>query len=79
MFTPSRDRLVEDDPFAMEVEKKVEEALRDHAGLRLLKNARQKLDVEEQLTDNKPLEDVLKRVFKRFAARRRCHGPRAAC
>jgi hypothetical protein len=82
MFMPSRDRLVEDDPFAMDVEKKIEEALRDHAGLRLLKNARQKLDVEEQLADNKPLEDVLKRVFKSspslariFGLGQRLHNP----
>jgi len=64
MFTPSRDRLVEDNAFAQEIEKKLEEALHDHHGLRDLKNARQKLDVEEQLADNKPLEDVLKRVLK---------------
>ncbi|MBI4183688.1 MAG: hypothetical protein HY521_06800 [Proteobacteria bacterium] len=64
MFMPSRDRLVEDNPFAMEIEKKLETALHDHPGLRDLKNARAKLDVEEQLADNKPLEDVLKRVLK---------------
>ena len=38
MFMPSRDRLVEDNPFAVEVEKKIEQALHDHPGLRLLKN-----------------------------------------
>jgi len=64
MFMPSRDRLVEDNAFAMEIEKKLEQALQEHPGLRALKNARQKLDVEEQLADNKPLEDVLKRVLK---------------
>jgi hypothetical protein len=82
MFMPSRDRLVEDDPFAMDVEKKIEEALRDHGGLRLLKNARHKMDVEEQLADNKPLEDVLKRVLKSspslariFGLGQRLHNP----
>jgi hypothetical protein len=64
MFMPSRDRLVEDNPLAIEIEKKLESALNEHAGLRQLKNARQKLEVEEQLADDKPLEDVLKRVLK---------------
>jgi hypothetical protein len=82
MFMPSRDRLVEDNAFAMEVEKKIEQALNEHPGLRLLKNVRQKLDVEEQLADNKPLEDVLKRVLKSspslariFGLGQRLHNP----
>ena len=64
MFMPSRDRLVEDNVFAMEIERKLEQTLHDHQGLRDLRNARAKLDVEEQLADNKPLEDVLKRILK---------------
>lgn len=64
MFMPSRDRLVEDNTFAIELERKLEQALHDHPGLRELKNARQKLDIDEQLADNKPLEDVLRRVLK---------------
>lgn len=82
MFMPSRDRLVEDNAFAMEIEKKLEQELHDHPGLRELKNARQKLDVQEQLADNKPLEDVLKRVLKTsptlakiFGAGTRLHNP----
>ncbi len=64
MFMPSRDRLVEDNGFAMEIERKLESALHDHPGLRDLRNARAKMDMEEQLADNKPLEEVLKRVLK---------------
>lgn len=82
MFMPSRDRLVEDNAFAMEVEKKIEQTLNEHPGLRLLKHDRQKLDVEEQLADNKPLEDVLKRVLKSspslariFGLGQRLHNP----
>jgi hypothetical protein len=82
MFMPSRDRLVEDNAFAVEVEKKIEAALRDHPGLRLLKNERRKLDVEEQLADNKPLEDALKRVLRSspslariFGLGQRLHNP----
>jgi hypothetical protein len=82
MFMPSRDRLVEDNAFAMEVEKKIEQALHDHPGLRLLKNARQKMDIDEQLADNKPLEDALNRVLKNspslarlFGLGQRLHNP----
>jgi hypothetical protein len=82
MFMPSRDRLVEDNAFATEVEKKIEAVLREHPGLRLLKNERHKLDVEEQLADNKPLEDALKRVLKSspslariFGLGQRLHNP----
>ncbi len=64
MFMPSRDRLVDDNRFAMEVERSLEIALHDHPGLRELKNARAKQNVDDQLADNKPLEDVLKRVLK---------------
>ncbi len=64
MFMPSRDRLVEDNPFAMEIERQLEQALHDHPGLRDLRNRRAKQDMEAQLADNKPLEDVLKRVLK---------------
>src|SRR5262245_56332633 len=82
MFMPSRDRLVEDNQFAMEVEKKIEEALRDHPGLRLLKNQRRQMDVQKQLADNKPLEDALERVLKNsptlarlFGLGQRLHNP----
>jgi hypothetical protein len=74
MFMPSRDRLVEDNAFAMEIEKRLESALHDHPGLRELKNARQKLDIEDQLSDNKPLEDVLRRVLKSSPALARIFG-----
>lgn len=64
MFMPSRDRLVDDNPFAMEIERQLMIALREHQGLRDLRNERAKQDVDDQLADNKPLEDVLKRVLK---------------
>jgi hypothetical protein len=74
MFMPSRDRLVEDNIFAMEIEKKLEIALHEHPGLRDLRNTRAKLDVEEQLADNKPLEEVLKRVLRSSPALARIFG-----
>jgi hypothetical protein len=74
MFMPSRDRLVEDNPFCIEVEKKIEQALHDHQGLRALKSTRQKMDIDEQLADNKPLEDVLNRVLKNSPSIARIFG-----
>jgi len=64
LFMPSRDRLVEDNELASEIETKLEEALKHHPGLRLLKNQRATLDTEEKLADNKPLEETLNRVLK---------------
>lgn len=73
-FMSSRDRLVDDNAFAKEIEKRLEEALRDHDGLRELKARRAAQDLEHQLEDNKPLEDVLKRVLKTSPALARLFG-----
>lgn len=73
-FMSSRDRLVDDNPFAKEIEKRIEAALHDHEGLRELKARRAAADLEGQLADNKPLEDVLKRVLKTSPALARLFG-----
>ena len=73
-FMSSRDRLVDDNPFAKEIEKRIEAALHDHEGLRELKARRAAADLEGQLADNKPLEDVLKRVLKTSHALARLFG-----
>jgi hypothetical protein len=73
-FMSSRDRLVDDNPFAKEIEKRMEEALHDHDGLRELKARRAAQDLERQLEDNRPLEDVLKRVLKTSPALARLFG-----
>ena len=70
----SRDRLVDDNAFAKEIEKRLEEALHDHDGLRELKARRAAQDLERQLEDNKPLENVLKRVLKTSPALARLFG-----
>jgi hypothetical protein len=72
-FMSSRDRLVDDNPFAREIEKRIE-ALHDHEGLRQLKALRAAADLEGKLADNKPLEDVLKRVLKTSPALARLFG-----
>lgn len=64
LFMSSRDRLDEDNPLSGEIEKRIEQVLREHPGLRELKNRRAQEDVSEQLSNEKPLEDVLKQVMK---------------
>ncbi len=78
LFMPSRDRLVEDDVFAVALERALERELKDHQGLRNLRNLRAQLDMEEKLADNKPLEDVLKSVLNSspYLARIFGTGPR---
>jgi hypothetical protein len=64
LFMSSRDRLDEDNPLSGEIEKRIEQVLREHPGLRELKNKRAQEDVSEQLSNEKPLEDILKQVMK---------------
>lgn len=73
-FMSSRDRLVDDNAFAKEIEKRLEEALHDHEGLRELKARRAAEDLERQLEDNKPLENVLNRVLRTSPALARLFG-----
>lgn len=64
LFMSSRDRVAEESPLFTELERSLEEALHEHPGLRDLRNRRAQEDMAEQLSDNKPLESVLKQVFK---------------
>ena len=64
LFMSSRDRLDEDNPLSGEIEKRIEQVLREHTGLRDLKNRRAQEDIAEQLSNDKPLEQVLKQVLK---------------
>lgn len=64
LFMPSRDRLVEDNDLAMEIEHKLEYALKNHPGLRALKNERATLDTQEKLADDKPLEDTVNEIIR---------------
>ena len=68
LFMSSRDRVAEESPLFTELERSLEEALHEHPGLRDLRNRRAQEDIKEQLSDNKPLESVLKQVFKNSPA-----------
>lgn len=74
LFMSSRDRVAEESPLFTELERSLEDSLRDHPGLRELRNRRAQQDMEEQLSDNKPLESVLKHVLKSSPALARLFG-----
>ena len=74
LFMSSRDRVAEESPLFSELEKSLEIALRDHPGLRELKNTRAQQEIAEQLKDDKPLEAVLKQVLKNSPTLARLFG-----
>jgi hypothetical protein len=59
----SRDRLSGGE-LRMEIERALEELLKESPELRALRERRQREATKEKLDDSKPLEDVLKQVFK---------------
>lgn len=74
LFMSSRDRVAEESPLFTELEHNLEDALRDHPGLRQLRNRRAQQDLEDQLRDDKPLESVLKKVLKSSPALAKLFG-----
>jgi hypothetical protein len=63
LFMSSRDRLSKK-PIRYAVEKEIEELLRNNKDLRRLQQERREIDVESKLNEEKPLEDVLGRIFQ---------------
>jgi len=74
LFMSSRDRVAEESPLFTELERNLEDALHEHPGLRELRNRRAQQDLQEQLSDNKPLESVLKHVLKSSPALAKLFG-----
>lgn len=62
LFMNSRDRL-SNDTLRFEIEAELEEIIKNHPGLRELKDKRRREDVEHRLSDQKPLADVLKDIL----------------
>lgn len=62
LFMNSRDRL-RDGQLKTEIEKQLEEILKNHQGLRELKDKRRRADIEEKLEDAKPLAEVLESII----------------
>lgn len=63
LFMTSRDRL-SNNPIRYELEREVEQFLQQNKALRNLQHLRRQRDVEEKLSDERPLEEVLGKVFK---------------
>jgi hypothetical protein len=63
LFMNSRDRLRNDELRAA-IERQLEETLKNHEGLRALKEKRRREETDAKLGDSKPLEDILESVLK---------------
>lgn len=63
LFMSSRDRLSRL-PIRYEVEREIEELLRNSTELKKLQQERRARDVEAKISEEKPLEEVLRKVFK---------------
>jgi len=63
LFMNSRDRLSEGD-LRIEIERGLEELLKHHDGLRILKERRRREEIESKLDDSKPLEEILESLLK---------------
>lgn len=64
LFMNSRDRLSRGD-MRSELERALEEMLKQHQGLRGLKERRRREQTEAKLADSKPLEDILESLLKK--------------
>ena len=66
IFMPSRDRLVEDNTFANEMESKLETALRNHPGLRELKHRRAEMDAQQKVSNDEILNEKISQIVRSF-------------
>lgn len=64
LFMNSRDRL-SDVPLKKEIERELEKIVKDHPGLRELKQKRRQEDIGEKISDSKPLAEILENVIKK--------------
>lgn len=64
LFMNSRDRL-RDTPIRDEIEKQLEDLIRNHPGLRALREKRRREEIEDKLKDSKPLAEILENIIKK--------------
>jgi len=64
LFMNSRDRLG-GGPLQNKIERKMEDIIKNHPGLRALREKRRREDIENKLQDSKPLADVLENIIKK--------------
>jgi len=65
LFMNSRDRLRDGVPIRYEIEKQLEELIRNHPGLRALREQRRREEIENKLQDSKPLAEVIENIVKK--------------
>jgi hypothetical protein len=63
LFMNSRDRLCTG-PLCSEIEAKLERLIKDHPGLRNLRERRRKEEIENKLQDSRPLVEVISKILK---------------
>lgn len=64
LFMNSRDRL-STCPLKTEIENELEDVLKKHPGLNILKDKRRREEIESKLSDQQPLTDVLQEILKK--------------
>jgi len=64
LFMNSRDRLG-GGPLQSKIERQMEDIIKNHQGLRALREKRRREDIENKLQDSKPLADVLENIIKK--------------
>ncbi|MCK4520439.1 hypothetical protein KAT95_01040 [Candidatus Parcubacteria bacterium] len=64
LFMNSRDRL-SGGPMQDEIEASLEDIIKNHQGLRDLREKRRREDIENKLQDSKPLADILENIIKK--------------
>lgn len=64
LFMNSRDRLRDSD-LKFEIEKNLEDIIKNHEGLRALRERRRREEIELDLQDSKPLVEVLNKIIKK--------------
>jgi hypothetical protein len=67
LFMNSRDRLRSGD-LKGQIERKLEELLSSHPGLRALRERRRREEIQNKLEDSKPLKDILEDILKKSPA-----------
>ena len=67
LFMNSRDRLRGGD-LKDQIEKKLEELLNNHPGLRALRERRRREEIQNKLEDSKPLKEILEDILKKSPA-----------
>src|SRR3989344_2833570 len=68
LFMNSRDRLRNGVAIRYEIEKQLEELIRNHPGLRALREQRRREEIENKLQDSKPLAEVIENIIKKSPA-----------